>query len=312
MSTGMTLVVVRAATDQDDLDALNVGNFSWWGAEKQRELFRSGPPVSKAMLVGELNGVPVGYGHGIGAPIAAHGYGIASVYVLPEARGRGVGRRLFDGVTDVVRQGGVPGVLVMVEDGDDASVQTALHWGLVDHGHHFESSLDLVALSNDVIDRPVSAAAAKGYAVRQLPDNADEELWHTTYTFMGDRFREAPDSRDGGGELPYEIFRTFMPEPWQIAIAYRGDEVAGITTVTERPDGNRRVNTFFTGVHPDHQGRGLSTALKAEHARLLRDAGWCELWTQNMEINTPILAANARLGFERTGGYIDMGLAFDG
>jgi GNAT superfamily N-acetyltransferase len=311
MNTGMTTVVVRAAADEDDLDALNIGNFSWWGAEKQRDLFRSGPPVPKAMLVGELNGVPVGYGHGIGAPIAAHGYGIASIYVLPQARGRGVGRRLLDDIVAVVRQGGVPGVMVLVEDGDDASLKTASRWGLVDHGHHFESTLDLVALTDDVVDGPVRAAADQGYAVRQLPDDADDDLWHATYTFMGDRFREAPDSRDGGGELPYEIFRTFMPEAWHVAMAYRGDQPAGITTVTERPDGDRRVNTFFTGVHPDHQGRGLSTALKAEHARLLRDAGWREIWTQNMEINAPILAANARLGFERTGGFVDMGLAFD-
>jgi predicted GNAT family acetyltransferase len=70
------------------------------------------------------------------------------------------------------------------------------------------------------------------------------------------------------------------------------------------------MNTFFTGVHPDHRGRGLSTALKATHAQKLRDAGWRELWTQNMETNTQILAANDRLGFTRVGGYVDMGLAF--
>ncbi|MDX6286049.1 MAG: hypothetical protein QOG53_1534 [Frankiales bacterium] len=309
MSTSTVAVRVRDATDDDDLDALNVGNFSWWGADKQRELFASGPPVPKTMLVGELDGVPVGFGLGVGAPIQAHGYGIATIYVLAHARRRGVGRQLLEAIVPVVRRSGVPGLMVMVEDDDKASLATAGHWGLVDHGHHFESKLDLRALDDDVIDRAIGVAQSRGYEISPLTDDTPDG-WRAAFEFLADRFREAPDSRDGGGELPYEIFRTFTPEPWHVMVARCDGVPAGMTAVTERPDGERRLNTFFTGVHPDHRGQSLSTALKATHARLMRDAGWFELWTQNMDVNTTILAANERLGFERVGGYHDMGLAF--
>jgi RimJ/RimL family protein N-acetyltransferase len=143
-----------------------------------------------------------------------------------------------------------------------------------------------------------------------MPADASDADWRDLYEFFAARFREAPDSREGGGETPYEIFRSFTPHPWEIVSAFYDGVRAGVTSVTIRPDGESRVNTFFTGVHPDHRGQGLSTALKALHARLLRDAGWHELLTQNMEINTQILAANDRLGFQRISGYTDLGLAF--
>jgi GNAT superfamily N-acetyltransferase len=66
----------------------------------------------------------------------------------------------------------------------------------------------------------------------------------------------------------------------------------------QRLDQASRVVTFFTGVISSERGRGVATALKAEHARRLRDEGWRELSTWNMEENFPILVANARLGFQ--------------
>jgi GNAT superfamily N-acetyltransferase len=229
---------------------------------------------------------------------------------LPHARGNGVGKRLLDDIAAVVQQSGVPGVMLMVEDSDPGSLGTAAHWGLVDHGHHFESKLDLRALPDAVVARATDVVRSRGYEINALADDTSEDDWLSMFAFFADRFREAPDSRDGGGEIPYAIFRTFAPEPWHVVVARCDGQLAGVTTVTERPDAEHRVNTFFTGVHPDHRGQSLSTGLKAAHARLLREAGWHELWTQNMETNTTILSANARLGFERIGGYHDMGLAF--
>lgn len=57
------------------------------------------------------------------------------------------------------------------------------------------------------------------------------------------------------------------------------------------------------------RGGGLSTALKTKHALLLRDRGERRLFTQNLDQNAPILAANARLGFQVDTGFYDYGLA---
>src|SRR4051812_32706743 len=223
-------VEVRAARDDDDLDALNVGNFAWWGAEKQRELLVNGPPdIPREMLVGVLDGAPVGYGHSVAAPAAALGYGIGAVFVLPAARRHGVGHLLFDRVVENARRGHVAGVMFAVHDGDVASLEVAQHWGLQNHGHHFESVLDLAGLENAMLDAAVEASREQGYEIRQLGHDADEALWRATYDFFAARFHETPDSREGGGEFPYEIFRTFAVEPWQVLVATRDGALAGIT-----------------------------------------------------------------------------------
>jgi hypothetical protein len=51
----------------------------------------------------------------------------------------------------------------------------------------------------------------------------------------------------------------------------------------------------------------LSTALKAQHAVLMRAAGHHKIYTQNMDQNAPILAANDRLGFTVVPGFYAVG-----
>ena len=50
-------------------------------------------------------------------------------------------------------------------------------------------------------------------------------------------------------------------------------------------------------------------ALKAKHALLMRAAGHHRIFTQNMDQNAPILAANDRLGFTIEPGYYAVGRA---
>ena len=54
---------------------------------------------------------------------------------------------------------------------------------------------------------------------------------------------------------------------------------------------------------------GLAAALKAAHALHMKDRGHHRIFTQNMDENAPILAANDRLGFRLDGGFYDIGCA---
>ena len=69
-----------------------------------------------------------------------------------------------------------------------------------------------------------------------------------------------------------------------------------MTSVMDRKK-DEALNTFFTGVRAEARGAGLSTALKARHALAMRALGHHRIYTQNMDQNAPILAANDRLGF---------------
>lgn len=301
-------VTVRACDPQDDLDVLNAGNAQWFGQEQERRIVASVPAErgTATIFVGELAGQPVGCAVTIAAPGAAFGYGMGRLYVQPSSRRRGVGQAMFARMCELARTRGLPGLMMSVPDSEPEGLAAALHSGLVVHGHHIESALDLT-------DPPVVQPAGPGLLLETLPEDADEQTWREVYAFFTERFNEAPDSREGGGNMPYEVFRNFAMEPWQVLLAREAatHRSVGITALMPRADAPARLNTLFTGVHPDHRGRGLSAALKTEHARLVRAAGWSEIWTQNMDGNAPILAVNRRLGFRPVGGARDLGIALD-
>jgi len=48
----------------------------------------------------------------------------------------------------------------------------------------------------------------------------------------------------------------------------------------------------------------VAAALKAQHALLLADRGVQRIYTQNMDGDAPILAANTTMGFVPAGGYV--------
>jgi len=297
-------------TDDDDLDAINAGDVLWMGAALERSLVASVPPdVKAALLVAEVGGQAAGSGLVIAARARAFGYGIGRVYVRPEFRRSGVGTALYCATVDFAAAAGLPGLMFSVPDSEPDGLAAAGAWQLLEHGHHIESCLDLSTLDVAMVAQCVARAAAAGIALQPLPLDASHDSWAEAYAFFTARMSEAPDSRDGAENMPYSIFRTLMPEPWQVLIARRDDAIVGLTSVTPRATEDRRLNTMFTGVHPDFRGASLSAALKLEHARKLREDGWQSVVTQNMDQNAPILAVNRKLGFQPVGGTRDFGIA---
>lgn len=311
----MSRVSVRRAAG-DDLDVVNDGNALWFGAEQEERTVASVPARrgDAAIFVADVGGEAVGCAVAIAAPGAAFGYGMARVYVQPGARRQGVGAALFDAVRQLCAGRELPGIMVSVPDSEPDGLAAALHGGLVEHGHHIESALDLTAFKAAPTRQDVERLRSHGIALEQLPDDADEAVWRSAHASLNERLAEAPDSREGGGNMPYEVFRSFCEHPWQVLLARQlgTDEVIGLTCLMPRGDAPVRLNTMFTGVHPNSRGQNLSRALKAEHARRMRDAGWAEIFTQNMDGNKAILAVNAALGFVPVGGTRDLGFALTG
>jgi GNAT superfamily N-acetyltransferase len=300
-------ITVRTATDDDDLDALNAGSVSWPGAALIRSL-NAASDVPTAMLVGELDGVPAGYAGAVGHGVANGRRGIGQVYVLANHRRQGLGTALWQAVLEVVTPQLVVGISAQVDEADTVSRDVVLAHGFVPGGLHHHSELDLGSI--DGLRELASAPRAEGVTLRQLPDDADEGTWRAFATTYQRLFRDAPDFAEGHEEMPYPVLRAVLAEPWQVMGAWRGDELVGLTAIVERDPSRGRLNTWFTGVAPDHRGLGLATALKAAQAFALRDAGWRAIVTQNLAGNDAILAANRRLGFRRGPSVRDMSLDF--
>jgi hypothetical protein len=191
-----------------------------------------------------------------------------------------------------------------VDEDNETSYQIAASHGLAPGGLHIESELDL-SLADDWPDRTASGWLSE-VDLRSLPAEATEEQWRQVWAVLETLSADTPDAAAGADPMPFEIFRTFIAEPWQSLCAWHNGELIGLTVVMVRDRDARALNTFFTGVGRDYRSRGLATALKVAHARALRAAGWERLTTQNMDVNAHILASNAALGFRRTTARRDM------
>jgi GNAT superfamily N-acetyltransferase len=255
-----------------------------------------------------LDGSPVGYGFCITSPLGEGGRATARVWISPTGRGQGVGSALWNFVLGVARSAGIRGVHTVAHEADAYSLAVALGHGFFTLGVRRESRLELVKLDEALVDSAVAQIQAEGIELVAF-DGGGSEAWSGLYEALLPLFADAPDSRAGREPPTHEAVSRQFAESWQILLARRGEEVIGATMAIARPEGRGRVNTFFTGVAGSERGKGVATALKAEHARRLRQRGWLELWTQNLSQNTPILAANDRLGFRVVRGFQE--LAFD-
>lgn len=260
------------------------------------------PDLPHALLIGEIDGVAAGCALGVGAPVAAFGYGMARVYVQSGFRRRGLGSALFDRAAAVVRDAGRPGVMVLAPDDDPDGLHAANAKGLIHHGHQVESVLSLDRVDDADVNRELARARSNGCTLRILDQDATEQDWQRAFEAFIAGMLDAPNSRGGGGHMPYEVFRAFVAEPWQMLLAFQDGEIRGLTTLTVRKDASGRLNTVLTAVDPSVRGRGLSLALKLEHARRAREAGWREILTQNMDENVAILSVNRKMGFQPVAG----------
>jgi len=292
MTTTAT-VLVRAARDDDDLDALNAGLRSWYGQSLIRDMFATAGPAPTAILVAEVDGVPAGYAHAVGRGLADGRRGMGHVYVLPQHRRQGVGRALMQAVLDVCTRERVPGVMFQTDDADPLAREIALAHGMALAGVHQESTLDLATLEQH---RHLVKAPA-GVELRPLPQDCDEDQWRAFEQVYNRLMRDTPDVSSGAEDMPYETLRSVLKEPWQVMCAWRDDQIVGFTAIAVRDPAARTLNTWLTAVDRDLRGHGLATSLKVAQALALRDVGWQRIVTQNMEGNAPILASNRRLGF---------------
>jgi mycothiol synthase len=296
-------VRIRDVRADDDLDSLHRGWAPWFGEEMNRKMFAATPAeVPKRMMVAEVDGVPVGFALAVGAGIADGHRGLASVYVVPTHRRRGVGTALLDEVRATCTPARVPGIRVQADADDTMSRAVAEAHGFRLHGLHLESELDLTDLDRlrDV------AAGPDDLVLAALADDATETDWRTFHDHFERLMEDTPDAAAGSERMPYEVFRAALPEPWQVHGAWVHGRMVGFTCVMQRDQVGRRLNTMLTGVDRDQRGRGLATALKVAQAFALAERGWRTLVTQNMEGNDAILAANRRMGFRPAGGHVDL------
>lgn len=299
-------VTVRQGGLDDDLDALNRGNPMWWGKDFVAERIATSPPEDPwFIVVAEVDDAPLGGAFLLAKGVTARGRAAADVYVLPEARRRGVGRALFETLVDETCAHGLPGVKAEMPDDDPASLATALSWECAEVGHHRESVLDLATVDDALVTSLQARSASAGIILEPLPDDADDAAWREIYDMQRPVWADAPDADGASDQMPYPVWRGFFPDPSYVLVARREGTPVAANMLMDRPKDDS-LNILFIAVTREARGLGLSAALMARHAQLMRDAGHHRMYTQNMDQNLRILRSNDRVGFRIESGYLDV------
>ena len=291
---------IRPVGNDDDLDELHFGNPAWMGASLTRELVANSGDALLVFTVAVAGRRLVAYAEGFlprqGNPSMQ---GRCALWVRPDARGQGIGTALWNELRQVGAARGAKSLTSSIDPHDERAIAWLTGIRGLTGALHLESRLDLG-------DNLSSTGFPPGITIDTLGDNPSEHDWQETYAAHVRLAKEPPDARDHPASIPYQIYRTLIAEPWQVATARTSDRsIVGLTSVFVRSERDRSVNTMLTAVNREWRGKGLAAALKTTHAITLRDAGWRSIVTQNMEGNDRILAVNRRLGFQPSRSTLD-------
>jgi mycothiol synthase len=231
-------------------------------------------------------------GAGIAARSSFGGRAFLAPRVLPELRGRGVGRALVRALADHARSCGFEGVNAFVAGDDARSVAFARSYGLDDVDLQLEQvrsvrrdepapkppdGIELVALGarRDELLRAVWPVAAAGYAEMPLPQPMDVPLEEWL--------------RD----------EATVPDGSFAAFAARGapdGEPVGYAGLLERP-GGQVAEHGLTVVRRDFRRRGVAVALKRAVIHWASQNGVGELVTWTQRGNEAMQGLNRKLGY---------------
>ena len=219
------------------------------------------------------------------------------VWVVPEARGQGIGTVLFQACSDAARAAGKTGFQTELSEAHVDGHRFLAARGFVEVERTKAVRLDLAGVAKPRIEpppgitlttlaaRPDLLPAVHRAALGAFPDvpTGGEPLYAGTFDEFVARDVDRPD-------LPREGF--------VIAVDDATGEVAGYGNLILQAGSDTIGLHDMTAVRPAWRGRGIATAIKRATIAWAIDNGLAALETGNDEHNAPMRAVNRRLGYE--------------
>ena len=220
------------------------------------------------------------------------------VAVASDARNHGIGSALARAVAQS-RRTDRRRLSVEVDAHDRTSLAVATRWGAVPYQRSLSLELDL---THDV-ERWTTAPRRQDVTVQALrPDSVDQD-WHAAFAVYAAAALDLPD-RAGAPAPSYEMFRAQIDHAPGVHVAWRDGTPVGVSCAG--PDDGDSWYVFFTGTLGSARRTGVARVLKAALHRTAAAAGVRRLSTSTLDVNTPMLALNASLGYRITGGVVRM------
>jgi GNAT superfamily N-acetyltransferase len=232
-------------------------------------------------------------GCGVGRPSSIAGSLYAMARVLPEHRGRGVGTRLYEALSEHAARLGLASLWGRIEDGDAASLRFAENRGFREVAREYEVVLD-------VADADLAGDLPEGVELVSLAERP--ELVQPVYDVDVEVGPDVPSHEEGHEPMTFERWHaTYLEGPGAVPaaciVALAEDEVVGYTGLRRRGSVSPTAENLLTAVRRPWRRRGIATALKREQIARAREAGIEHIYTTNDETNVGMRGVNARLGY---------------
>jgi mycothiol synthase len=218
------------------------------------------------------------------------------LWVLPAVRRRGIGDALYRAVSAEARAQGKTGFQTELSEAHPDGDAFLAHRGFVEVDRSKQVRLELGGLAVPAPSLPA------GLALTTL--EARPDLVPSVHRVAVEAFPDIPTGDQAVAALSLDAFRArdidrpdVPPGAFAIAFDEATGEVAGYANLRFAPGSSTVAWHDMTAVRPAYRGRGLALALKEATIAWAIAHGLDSLETGNDELNAPMRAVNARLGY---------------
>ena len=230
-------------------------------------------------------------GYAFVAPSSYRRNPFAMVRVRPDRRGRGIGTALLAAAREQARAFDGTSMWGRVRADDDVSLSFVSRRG-------FEQ-----------IGRDVELVREVGRDEGELPPGIVElapQYRRGAYQVAVESVGDIPRDGERGEAPPYD---EWVAEKLGAAVAFAaldGERVVGYAVLYDQPAAPGRLEHGLTAVLRSHRRRGIATALQQAQIAWASAHGFRELVTTTHELNAPLRAVKAKLGYVERGRTIEV------
>jgi mycothiol synthase len=223
------------------------------------------------------------------------------VNVLPEHRGRGVGKALYERLREAVAPHNPIALRCDAREDALGSLRFLEARGFAEEMRELESELNVANFQPDDWAGELTRTAEQGIVIRSYTELIadDPEAGHKLHELHWQLMQDIPHP-DELTRVPWEVWSKRFTNPHFLPdanfVALDGEEYVGVSVLWKN-DGDPKLHTGITGVLRTHRKRGIATALKVRALTYAKEHEAAAVRTFNEVNNNGMLGINFRLGF---------------
>jgi GNAT superfamily N-acetyltransferase len=232
------------------------------------------------------------------------------LFVKPERREQGVGRRLYEALAQSALEAQAKSLRTSVRDTCPEDRAFAERRGFTERSHRIAMALDLSAFDDRPYDAIIARLEGEGFQFTTMAELGNTEEAQRKLYILNDTTDITTPGTDG--EHTWDSFEDFQkrvcqsiwyqPEGQFVVIDTATGAWAALSAIT-RLEGNDYAYNLFTGVDLPYRGRKLGQAVKVLALRYARQVLQAPtVRTHHNAKNLPMIAIDRKMGYIQTPG----------